>query len=80
MNLHVYISIEGFLLQIVVVNHVIWKELEEHLHVLISIKRGFKIHVLMLVPPNLVRGVMKTLFHIIFAEAMLAVCVVSLYR
>jgi hypothetical protein len=44
-NLHVYITTEGFLLQIVVVNDVVWKKFEGHSHVLISIKRCFEIHV-----------------------------------
>ncbi len=44
-NLHVYIAIEGFLPQIVVVNDVVWKKLEVYLHVLVLIKRCFKIHV-----------------------------------
>ncbi len=44
-NLHEYIAIEGFLPQIVVVDYVIWKKLEGHLYVLVSIKRGVKIHV-----------------------------------
>ncbi len=37
--------IEGFLLQIVVVDYVIWKKLGGHWHVLVSIKWGFEIHV-----------------------------------
>jgi hypothetical protein len=45
LNLHAYIAIEGFLPQIGVADHIIWKNLEGHLHVLISIKRGFRIHV-----------------------------------
>jgi hypothetical protein len=44
-NLHVYIAMKGFLLLIVVVNYVIWKKLEGHLHVFILIKSCFEIHV-----------------------------------
>jgi hypothetical protein len=78
-NLHVYIAIEGFLPQIVVFNDVVWKKLEGHLHVLVLIKRHFKTHVLISAPLNLTPGVLMTLFHMIFAETMLAVRVVSLY-
>ncbi len=45
LNLHVDIAIEGFLPQIVVFKDVLWKQLEGHLHVLVSIKRCFRIHI-----------------------------------
>ncbi len=44
-NFYVYLVIEGFLLQFVVVNYVIWDELEGHSHVLVLIERCFEINV-----------------------------------
>ncbi len=61
------------------VNYVIWKKLEGHLHVLVSIKRFLKYMFLISEPPNLAPGVLMTLFHMIFVETMSAVCVVSSY-
>ncbi len=61
-------------------NDVVWEELEGHLHVLISIKRRFEIHVFFIsAPPNLAPGILITLFHIILAETISAVRIVSLY-
>jgi hypothetical protein len=79
-NLHVYIAVKGFLPQIVVANDVIQKKLERHLHVLLYQSSGvLRYIVLMSAPPNLASGVLMTLFHVIFSETMLAVCVVSSY-
>ncbi len=78
-DLHVNLAIECFFLEIVVFNDVVWEELEGHLHVLVSIERRFEIHVFISAPLNLPPGVLITLFHIIFAETISAVRVVSSY-
>jgi hypothetical protein len=62
-----------------VLNDVLWEELEGHSHVLASFERQFEIHVFLSAPPNVAPGVQIALLHIIFAETILAVRVVSLY-
>ena len=60
-------------------NDVIGEELEGHSHVFVSIERRFKIHVFYIGPTKFDPGVLITLFHIIFAETISAVRVVSSY-
>jgi hypothetical protein len=59
-------------------NYVIGEKRQWHLHILILIKRRFEIHILDVSATKLGSWVLTTLFHMIFAETMSAVLVVSL--
>ncbi len=77
-NLHLNIAIECFPPQIVVFNDVSGEQLEGHLYR----SRGISRYMFFIsAPPNFTPGVLMTmsLFHIIFAETMLAARVVRSY-
>ncbi len=58
-------------------NDVVGYQAHRHLHVFISVEWSLEVHVFISAPPNLAPGVLTMLFHMILADTMSAVRVVS---